>query len=129
MDVAPNGASRVLQGVLRKPGSCECGHGPKCSCVIVSGSRGRRVSCHCGLCLTSSGSLTASPQEAGGSCQPRHGLTSPRKLTVGPDEAVGSCQHRPSPIFPEAKVQVLRRTGVLSVLTWPHIFLKPHHKT
>ena len=27
---------------------------------------------------------------------------------------------------PKAKVQVLRRTGFLSGLTWPHIFLKPH---
>ena len=53
----------------------------------------------------------------------------PRNHTVGPEEAVGSFQHRRSPICPKAKVQVLRRTGVLSVLTWPHIFLKPHHKT
>ena len=36
---------------------------------------------------------------------------------------MGSCQPRHSPMCPEAKVQVLRRTGVLSVLTWPHIFL------
>ena len=64
-----------------------------------------------------------------GSCQPGHDPTPPRKLTMGPEEAVGSCQHRPSPIYPKAEVQILRRTGVLSVLMWPHIFLKPHHKT
>ena len=66
---------------------------------------------------------------AGGSCHPGHGPTSPRKLTAGPEEAVGSCQHTRSPLCPEAKVQVLRKTGFLSALTWPHIFLKPHHKT
>ena len=74
-------------------------------------------------------SLTIRPEEAGGSCQNGRGPKSSQSFTVGPDEAVGSGQHRPSPIFPEAKVQVLRRTGVLLVLTWPHIFLKPHHKT
>ena len=71
----------------------------------------------------------AGPQVAGGSCQPGHGPMSPRKLTAGPEGAVGSCQHRRSPICPEAKVLVLRRTGFLSGLTWPLIFLKPHHKT
>ena len=40
----------------------------------------------------------------------------PWKLTADPEEAVGSCQHRRSPIFPDALVQVLRRTGFLSVL-------------
>ena len=36
---------------------------------------------------------------------------------------MGSCQHTRSPLCPEAKVQVLRRTGVLSVLMWPQNFL------
>ena len=75
------------------------------------------------VCLTSSGSLTAGSQEAGGSCHPGHGPTSPRKLTAGPEEAVGSCHPRRRPMSPKAKVQVLRRTGVLSVLTWPQNFL------
>ena len=29
MDVAPKGSSRFLQGVLRKPGSCECDVAPR----------------------------------------------------------------------------------------------------
>ena len=47
----------------------------------------------------------------------------PLKTHRGPEEAVGSCQPRRSPMCPKAKVQVLRRTGVLSVLTWPQNFL------
>ena len=47
----------------------------------------------------------------------------PLKTHRGPEEAVGSCQPRRSLMCPEDKVQVLRRTRVLSVLTWPHIFL------
>ena len=46
----------------------------------------------------------------------------PLKTHRGPEEAVGSCQPRRSLMCPEDKVQVLRRTRVLSVLTWPHIF-------
>ena len=40
---------------------------------------------------------------------PGHGLMAPRKLTAGPEGAVGSCKHRHSPLYPEAKGQVLRR--------------------
>ena len=36
---------------------------------------------------------------------------------------MGCCQPRRSPMCPEAKLQVLRRKGVLSVLMWSHIFL------
>ena len=36
---------------------------------------------------------------------------------------MGSCQPRRSPMCPKARVQVLRRTGVLSVLMWPQNFL------
>ena len=49
----------------------------------------------------------------------------PRKLTAGPEGAVGSCNHRHSPIYPEAKGQVLRRPETpLSVDSAPTSFLR-----
>ena len=56
---------------------------------------------------------------------PGHGPMSPRKLTAGPEGAVGSCKHRHSPIYPEAKGQVLRRPETpLSVDSAPTSFLR-----
>ena len=55
---------------------------------------------------------------------PGHGPMAPRKLTAGPEGAVGSCQHKHSPIYPEAKGQVLRRPETpLSVDSAPTSFL------
>ena len=49
----------------------------------------------------------------------------PRKLTVGPEGAVGSCQHKHSPIYPEAKGQVLMSPETpVSVDSTPTSFLR-----
>ena len=49
----------------------------------------------------------------------------PRKLTAGPEGAVGSCKHRHSPLYPEAKGQVLRRPEThVSVDLAPTSFLR-----